>query len=80
MWSWIKSLVWKDIPTVINDLSSEEQAPKKTAKPKTKSKKTATKTCDFSKLTKEQLLKEAKKRGVKANASLKKSELIKRLG
>jgi|SaaInlLV_10m_DNA_1039704.scaffolds.fasta_scaffold61338_2 hypothetical protein len=80
MWSWIRSLLGKDVPTVINELSKENSTPKKATKPKTKAKKAATKTCDFSKLTKDQLLKEAKKRGVKANASLTKAELVKRLG
>jgi hypothetical protein len=50
---------------------------KKPAK-KTKAKKDSSK-CDFSKLTKAQLLAEAKHRGVKANASMKKQDILDRL-
>jgi hypothetical protein len=50
---------------------------KKPAK-KTKSKKDSSK-CDFSKLTKTQLLAEAKHRGVKANASMKKQDILDKL-
>ncbi|MEK9805225.1 MAG: hypothetical protein VW551_02895 [Euryarchaeota archaeon] len=59
---------------------------KKVSKPKTKKssakstkKKGSGKGCDFDKLTKSQLLKEAKHRGIPANASLKKDEILARL-
>jgi hypothetical protein len=55
-------------------------APKKSA-PK-KAKKTATKKADkvdLDSMNKSQLLEEAKKRGVKANASLKKDEILERI-
>ena len=53
-----------------------KQQPKKAKVKKTKKEAV---TCDFTKLTKPQLLAEAKQRGVKANASLKKEEIIERL-
>ncbi len=46
---------------------------------KVQTKKKATSSCDFDKLNKAQLLKEAKKRGVKANASLTKAEILSRV-
>ena len=61
--------------------SPKEAEPKKTSAKKTTAKKgkKGSGTCDFSKLTKTQLLKEAKHRGVKANASLSKAEILSRL-
>jgi hypothetical protein len=56
----------------------EAAIPSPEVKPKTK-KKTTKKSCDFDKLTKTQLLKEAKHRGIKANASLTKAEILKRV-
>jgi hypothetical protein len=41
-----------------------------------KSKKSLSKACDFDKLTKTQLLAEAKHRGVKANASMSKADIL----
>jgi hypothetical protein len=41
-----------------------------------KSKKSSSKACDFDKLTKTQLLAEAKHRGVKANASMSKADIL----
>ena len=48
-------------------------------KPATKSKKSSGKTCDFDKLTKKQLLAEAKHRGVKANASMSKAAILEKV-
>ena len=63
----------------------EALGPGKTKTKKAPTKKTSTKKkgsgkgCDFDKLTKSQLLKEAKHRGVAANASLNKAEILSRL-
>lgn len=94
MFGWLKRLFGTasedmkagSVTSVIN--STTEPTPEKEAlkevyeadkpKKKTKSKK-GTGTCDLSKLTKAQLLAEAKHRGIKANASLKKEEILKRL-
>ena len=68
------------INTVEEKVAVEETPkPKKAAKPKAKktTKKKAVE--DFSALSKKGLLEEAKARGIKANASLKKEELIERL-
>jgi len=89
MFGWLKRLfgnVSNDLKegTVVN-VVNETTAPEPVAEatpaenPKKKSKKGSGKTCDLSKLTKAQLLAEAKHRGVKANASLKKEEILKRL-
>lgn len=50
----------------------EKPAPKKTATKKAKA-------VDLSSMNKTQLLAEAKKRGIKANASLKKDEILERI-
>ena len=94
MFGWLKRLFETtsedmkagSVTSVIN--STVEPAPEKEAlkevyeadkpKKKTKSKKGSSK-CDFSKLTKTQLLAEAKHRGVKANASMKKQDILDRL-
>ena len=78
MFGWLKRLFGstsEDIKSgsVVNVINETEK-PKK----KTKSKK-GTGKCDFSKLTKTQLLAEAKHRGVKANASMKKQDILDRL-
>ena len=78
MFGWLKRLFGstsEDIKSgsVVNVINETEK-PKK----KTKSKKDSSK-CDFSKLTKTQLLAEAKHRGVKANASMKKQDILDRL-
>jgi len=78
MFGWLKRLFGStpvDIKSgsVVNVINETEK-PKK----KTKSKKDSSK-CDFSKLTKTQLLTEAKHRGVKANASMKKQDILDRL-
>jgi hypothetical protein len=67
--------------------TAEAEQAKPVAEPKAQAKKPAKKTkakkdsskCDFSKLTKAQLLAEAKHRGVKANASMKKQDILDRL-
>lgn len=60
--------------------------PAKTSKPKASTKKTTKKSApkkaeavDLDSMNKTQLLEEAKKRGVKANASLKKEEILERI-
>ena len=78
MFGWLKRL-FRSTPVDIKSGSvvnviNETEKPKK----KTKSKK-GTGKCDFSKLTKTQLLAEAKHRGVKANASMKKQDILDRL-
>ena len=78
MFGWLKRLFGstsEDIKSgsVVNVINETEK-PKK----KTKSKK-GTGKCDFDKLTKTQLLAEAKHRGVKANASMKKQDILDRL-
>ena len=95
MFGWIKSLLGledkvaqatteavkqeADVVEVVAEI--KKAAPKKTPAKKTTAKKgkKGSGTCDFSKLTKTQLLKEAKHRGVKANASLSKAEILSRL-
>ena len=75
MLNWLKKIlgVGPSVPAAI-----EAAIPAPEEKPKTK-KKTTAKTCNFDKLTKTQLLKEAKHRGIKANASLSKAEILKRV-
>lgn len=80
MFKWLAKLFeGTTIPEVIND--SVAPAPiaapvkKTTTKKKTSSKKGTSK-CDFDKLTKPQLLAEAKHRGIKANASMKKADIL----
>jgi len=75
MLNWLKKIlgIGPSVPAAI-----EAAIPAPEEKPKTKKKKTA-KTCNFDKLTKTQLLKEAKHRGIKANASLSKAEILKRV-
>lgn len=90
MLNWLKGLLGiapvetKQEPLVLENPIVEE--PKATAKPKVK--KTATKKAapkkieaaiDFTSMNKTQLLAEAKARGVKANASLKREEILERL-
>jgi len=58
-------------PIVEPEVQAEKPAKKKSKKGSGK--------CDFSKLTKTQLLAEAKHRGVKANASMKKQDILDRL-
>lgn len=89
MLNWLKSILGINAPapveTPVAEAPKVEQA-KTVAKPKTqakkpaaKEKKSTSKTCDFDKLNKTQLLAEAKHRGVKANASLSKAEILERL-
>lgn len=96
MFSWLKSLFGKrsnieagSVVNVINTVAENDDVTNarltaKVSKAKkaavTKTKKTTKKTVDLSAMTKTQLLALAKERGVKANASLNKAELLKRLG
>ena len=78
MFNWLKKIlgIGPSLPAAV-----EAAIPAPEAKPKLKkaTKKSSKKSCDFDKLTKAQLLKEAKHRGVKANASLSKAEILKRV-
>jgi len=90
MFRWIRSLLGleKDVSDAITQALKEDaerealrtvyeaDKPKKTAP--IKSKKDSGE-CDFGKLTKTQLLAEAKHRGVKANASMKKQDILDKL-
>ena len=89
MFKWINKILGRaSVPDIIEDVFPgeipTESKPKASTKKKATTKKTSTKKkgsgkCDFDKLTKTQLLKEAKQRGVKANASLSKNEILTRL-
>ena len=94
MFSWIKNLFSKKTePLLLTDPikhedevkvteSLPEPAPIKPKIEKPKKKKAPTKkvdAVDFDSMNKTQLLAEAKNRGVKANASLKREELLERL-
>lgn len=91
MFNWIKRLLGNNPPEepttivvtapeplVLEDPVNEAPKPKKTtaAKPK-KTKKVET--IDLDSMSKTQLLAEAKSRGIKANASLKKDEILERI-
>ena len=65
-------------PLVLEDPVVEAPKPKKKAAPKPK-KTTKVESIDLDSLSKTQLLAEAKKRGIKANASLKKEEILDRI-
>jgi len=89
MFNWIKRLLGfteeKREPLVLTDpikyedeIKVQERPPEpKPTKPKKKTSKK--KSVDLDSMTKTQLLAEAKKRGIKANASLKKNEILDRL-
>lgn len=87
MFSWFKNLfAKKSEPLVLTDpIKNEEVQVVETPAeptPKPKKKKAPTKkvdAVDFDALNKTQLLVEAKARGVKANASLKREEILERL-
>jgi hypothetical protein len=79
-------VVVKPAPVEVPKVEPKVEKAKPVAKPKaqakkpaTKSKKSSGKTCDFDKLTKKQLLAEAKHRGVKANASMSKAAILEKV-
>jgi hypothetical protein len=85
MFTWLKNLFsGTSVPEVINEVTKEEpkaEPAKPAAKPKTTKKKTTKKsvetvTIDLTKQTKAELLAHAKAVGVKANASMKKADII----
>jgi hypothetical protein len=88
MLNWIKRLLGiapvesKQEPLVLTQEMYVEETtkPKKTTtqKPKTSTKKKE-KTLDYSTMKKDELLAYAKEKGIKANASLKKEEIIERI-
>ena len=84
MLSWFKKLFGVAEPAPVVEPKVEQPEP--VAKPKTQAKKPATKpkakkaNADLAAMTKKDLLALAKEKGIKANASLSKAELIKRLG
>lgn len=81
MFTWLRNLfVTKPEPLILIDpveVREEVSVPKKPKK--VISKKVNTPTVDLDSLSKSQLLAEAKSRGVKANASLKREELLARI-
>ena len=85
MFKWCKRILgYGSVPEVIEtvlapEAKSKTQTKKKATTKKASTKKKTTGSCDFDKLNKAQLLKEAKKRGVKANASLTKAEILSRV-
>lgn len=80
MIKWLKNLLgFGTVVDVINETFPKEPKPIKKVVKKASTKKKSSGSCDFDKLNKAQLLKEAKKRGVKANASLTKAEILSRL-
>lgn len=90
MLKWIKGLFGKkDIPQeayvdepVVIETPVVKQEEAKTVTKLTKAakkQKKAASTVDYTTMTKDELLREAKKKKIKANASLKKDELIERL-
>ena len=87
MLKWLKSLFGFDTPDTPVIVKEPEPKVEETVKPKTQAKKPATKksatkkseAADLDSMNKTQLLAEAKKRGVKANASLKKDEILERI-
>jgi len=74
MFKWFKRILgYGSIAEGYTEVTPEPKAKiatKKVTPKKTSTKKKGSGSCDFDKLNKTQLLKEAKKRGVKANASL----------
>jgi hypothetical protein len=88
MFNWLKNLFGSKQETleltpemrVEETIAPKAEQAEKPAKTKKQAKRPAKKgTVDLDSLNKTQLLEEAKKRGVKANASLKKDEILKRL-
>jgi len=86
MIKWLKNLLgFGSVVDVVNEVFQEipeepgKKVVKKASTKKTSTKKKSSGSCDFDKLNKAQLLKEAKQRGVKANASLTKAEILSRL-
>lgn len=82
MFNWFKKLFGSDVPdtpVIAQAPVVKETAPVKKTSAKKTSKKGSGKKCDFSKLTKPQLLAEAKHRGVKANASMNKQDILDKL-
>ena len=80
MFTWLKNIlgIGPSVPAAIEAaIPAPEEKPKtKTTATKKTSKKKGSGSCDFTKLTKPQLLAEAKHRGVKANASMKKADIL----
>ena len=91
MFKWLKSIfVGKDVPKVVNDVVKEDPAPtqklsdtaavkgknEQKAKKPTQKGKTKKSNVDLSSMTKNDLLNHAKKNGVKANASMKKADIL----
>jgi hypothetical protein len=82
MFKWFKRILgYGSVPEVIEtvlapEAKSKTQTKKKATTKKASTKKKTTGSCDFDKLTKTQLLAEAKHRGVKANASMSKADIL----
>jgi len=77
MFKWIAKLFTPSVKVAQDEAKEIEKVITKTiSQKKQKSKKSTSKACDFDKLTKTQLLAEAKHRGVKANASMSKADIL----
>jgi len=83
MLNWFKNIFGitpkREEPLVLTQDERIKETPKPKKSTASKPKKKTQKIVDFSKLSKTELLAEAKKQGVKANASLKKEEILDRL-
>jgi hypothetical protein len=77
MFKWIAKLFTPSVKEAQDEAKEIEKVITKTiSQKKQKNKQSSSKTCDFDKLTKTQLLAEAKHRGVKANASMSKADIL----
>ncbi len=77
MFKWIAKLFTPSVKVAQDEAKEIEKVITKTiSQKKQKNKQPSSKTCDFDKLTKTQLLAEAKHRGVKANASMSKADIL----
>lgn len=83
MLNWLKRILGiSPVETTKPLVLTEAEQVKEVAKPKKQAKKPAakkTKKIDYTSMSKKDLLNEAKKRGIPANASLKKERIIERL-
>ena len=77
MFKWIAKLFTPSVKVAQDEAKEIERVITKTiSQKKQKNKQSSSKACDFDKLTKTQLLAEAKHRGVKANASMSKADIL----
>jgi hypothetical protein len=77
MFKWLAKIFTPSVKVAQDEAKEIEKVITKTiSQKKQKNKQSSSKTCDFDKLTKTQLLAEAKHRGVKANASMSKADIL----